>query len=125
MSRKGILGKKVAKPELNGFVAISFVSLNLENNVRRYVNNSNGYEFAVFGEDLGHADLFADDAFLHCLYLLGYWFRRRADQATSSHFDIGKPRAILGSLREHDLACGIPSHLLTLKLNIKEQACGE
>ena len=56
--------------QLNGVVAILLGGLLLHHGAGAGLDQGDGHHMAGFIEDLGHADLFADDRFLHLDFLL-------------------------------------------------------
>ena len=65
----------VLKTQLNGIVAILLGGLLLHDGAGTGLNQGDGHHTASLIEDLGHADLFADDCFLHVRIssYKGYW----------------------------------------------------
>ena len=57
--------RNLLKPQLNGLVAILLGGLLLHHGAGAGLDQGDGHHPAGFIEDLGHADLFADDRFLH------------------------------------------------------------
>ena len=58
------------KAELHGVVAFLVGRLLLDDDAGAGLDNSDGDDLAGLIEDLRHADLLADDGFLHCYFLL-------------------------------------------------------
>ena len=79
-----------AEADLHSRVAVVFNSLLLCDNTRTGFNNCYGHDSALFVEDLRHADLLADDCFLHFV----------------SSF-----RLLVGSLRHDPPACRLSGYL--------------
>ena len=65
--------------ELNGLVAFLLFGHLLHDHAGAGLNDGDGNDLAALVEDLRHADLLANDGFLHCISSFGYWLPRLAD----------------------------------------------
>ena len=64
----------VCKAHLNGVIAFLLLGLELGHDAGTCLDDGDRDDLALSVEDLGHANLLADDCFLHTFFLLkGYW----------------------------------------------------
>src|SRR5699024_1040948 len=65
-----LLGGNLAEAQLNSLIAVTLDSLFLHDGAGACLDDGHRDDLAVFVKQLGHTDLFADNAFNHFLFLL-------------------------------------------------------